>query len=157
MKDRITIVADLLMGAAYADDDFKDREREEVREMLADLSGSKLSQELEDQIAKWDPKKFDLTKTAAQFKGDSEDDRRRLLFLVAAINDADEDNKLFAYLCHAGLVHARDLVVNGKHKGHRFIGFRGLRYLIKIAGLPGKPKSKVQILNGMVKAEGEEE
>ena len=91
LDDRIAPLCDLLMGAAYADDDFKDREREEVREMLADLSGSKLSQELEDQIAKWDPKNFDLTKTAAQFKSDSEDDRRRLLFLVAAINDADEE------------------------------------------------------------------
>ena len=91
LDDRIAPLCDLLMGAAYADEEFKDREREEVREMLADLSGSKLTAELEDQIKKFDPKKFDLAKTAAAFKGDSEDDRRRLLFLVAAINDADEE------------------------------------------------------------------
>jgi uncharacterized tellurite resistance protein B-like protein len=89
--DRILPLCDLLLGAAYADDEFKDREREEVREMLADLSGAKLTPELEERIAKFDPKKFDLAKTAAIFKDDDADDRRRILFLVAAINDADEE------------------------------------------------------------------
>ena len=79
------------MGAAYADKEFKDREREEVREMLADLSGAKLTTELEDRIKTFDPGAFDLDKTAAAFKTDTEDERRRLLFLVAAINDADEE------------------------------------------------------------------
>jgi uncharacterized tellurite resistance protein B-like protein len=91
LDDRIVPICDLLLGAAYADNEFKDREREEVREMLADLSGATLTQALEDQIAKFDPKKFDLATTAAAFKSDTEDERRRLLFLVAAINDADEE------------------------------------------------------------------
>jgi uncharacterized tellurite resistance protein B-like protein len=91
LNDRIASLCDLLMGAAYADEEFKDREREEVREMLADLSGAKLTQELEDRIKNFDPKKFDLAKTAGDFKSDPEDDRKRVLFLVAAINDADEE------------------------------------------------------------------
>lgn len=91
LDDRIAPLCDLLLGAAYADKEFKDREREEVREMIADLSGSKLSAELEERIAKFDPKAFDLDKTAAAFASDTEDERRRLLFLVAAINDADEE------------------------------------------------------------------
>jgi uncharacterized tellurite resistance protein B-like protein len=90
LDDRIAPLCDLLMGAAYADKKLEAREREEVREMLADLSGSKLAPDIEQRIAKFDPKRFDLAKTAAAFKADSEDDRRRLLFLVAAINDADE-------------------------------------------------------------------
>jgi uncharacterized tellurite resistance protein B-like protein len=89
--DRIEPLCDLLLGAAYADKQFKAREREEVREMLADLSGAKLTPELEKRIATWDPKKFDLAKAAAAFKADAPDDRRRVLFLVAAINDADEE------------------------------------------------------------------
>lgn len=89
--DRIGPICDLLMGAAYADKEFKDREREEVREMLADLSSSKLTPELEDRIKTFDPKAFDLSTTAAAFKTDTQDERRRLLFLVAAINDADEE------------------------------------------------------------------
>jgi uncharacterized tellurite resistance protein B-like protein len=89
--DRILPLCDLLLGAAYADDEFKDREREEVRALLADLSGAKLTQELEDRIAKFDPKAFDLGKTAAAFAGDDADDKRRLLFLVAAISEADDE------------------------------------------------------------------
>ncbi|MDQ3369102.1 MAG: TerB family tellurite resistance protein [Myxococcota bacterium] len=91
LSDRIAPLCDLLMGAAYADEQFKDREREEVREMLADLSGSQLSAELEARIDTFDAKAFDLTATAAAFQRDSEEDRRRVLFLVAAINDADEE------------------------------------------------------------------
>ena len=91
LTDRIAPLCDLLLAAAYADQQFKDREREEVREMLADLSGAKLTPELEDQIAKFDPKKFDLLKTAGAFLADTEEERRRLLFLVAAVNDADDE------------------------------------------------------------------
>jgi uncharacterized tellurite resistance protein B-like protein len=91
LPDRILPVCDLLLGAAHADKQFKDREREEVREMLADLTGTKLTDELEARIKNFDPKKFDLAAVAAEFKSDSEDDRRRLLFLVGAINEADEE------------------------------------------------------------------
>jgi uncharacterized tellurite resistance protein B-like protein len=89
--DRIAPLCDLLLGAAHADHQFKDREREEVRDMLADLCGAKLAPELEHQIAAFDPKRFDLGATAHAFRADSPDDRRRLLFLVAAINDADDE------------------------------------------------------------------
>jgi uncharacterized tellurite resistance protein B-like protein len=91
LSDRIVPLCDLLLGAAYADKQFKDREREEVTGMLADLAGS-LTPELAKQIESFDPKKFDLAKTAAHFGADTEDERRRLLFLVAAINDADEEH-----------------------------------------------------------------
>ena len=91
LTDRIAPLCDLLLGAAYADEQFKEREREEVRGMLVDLSGAKLTPELEDQIAKFDPKAFDLLKTAGAFLSDSEEERRRLLFLVAAVNDADDE------------------------------------------------------------------
>ncbi|MGE0397878.1 MAG: TerB family tellurite resistance protein [Kofleriaceae bacterium] len=91
LSDRIVPLCDLLLGAAYADKQFKDREREEVKGMLADLAGS-LTPELATQIESFDPKKFDLAKTAAHFGADTEDERRRLLFLVAAINDADEEH-----------------------------------------------------------------
>ncbi len=91
LPDRILAVCDLLLGAAYADHEFKDREREEVKEMLSDLTGEKLSDELEGRIENFDPKKFDLAKVAAELKSDSEDDRRRVLFLVAAVHEADEE------------------------------------------------------------------
>jgi len=89
--DRIVPLCDLLLGAAHADHEFKDREHEEVREMLADLSGDELSVELEQRIATFDPAQFDLPATAAAFRADPADDRRRVLVLVAAINDVDDE------------------------------------------------------------------
>lgn len=91
LPDRILPLCDLLLGAAYADDHFRDREREEVRELLADLSGGALTAELDQRIAGFDPKRFDLATAAAAFRGDDVDDRRRVLFLVAAINEADDE------------------------------------------------------------------
>jgi uncharacterized tellurite resistance protein B-like protein len=90
LPDRIEPLCDILLGAAHADAEFKDREREEVKAMIADLAGS-LTPEIEARIATFDPKQFDLGRCAAAFKSDSEDDRRRLLFLVAAVNEADEE------------------------------------------------------------------
>ncbi len=90
LPDRIEPLCDLLMGAAHADAELKDREREEVRGMLEDLGGT-LTPALEQRIAKFDPKKFDVAKVAALFRADPEDDRRRILFLVAAIHDADDE------------------------------------------------------------------
>ena len=90
LSDRIVPLCDLLLGAAYADKQFKDREREEVTSMLAELAGE-MTPAIEKQISNFDPEKFDLAKTAAAFLADDEDERRRLLFLVAAINDADDE------------------------------------------------------------------
>lgn len=91
LSDRISPLCDLLLGAAFADHEFKDREREEVQGMLEDLSGGKLSSELQAQIAAFDPEAFDLATNAEHFVGDPEDDRKRVLFLVAAINDSDDE------------------------------------------------------------------
>jgi uncharacterized membrane protein YebE (DUF533 family) len=90
LPDRIEPLCDLLLGAAHADSEFKDRERDEVRGLLEDLAGS-ISKDIEARIAKFDPKKFDLAKAAAPFKDDPDDDKKRVLFLVAAINDADDE------------------------------------------------------------------
>ena len=91
LPDRIVPLCDLLLGAAHADDVYKDREDEEVRGLLEDLCGGSLPIEVETRINSFDPKTFDVAKTAAVFRGDPEDDRKRVLFLVAAINDADEE------------------------------------------------------------------
>src|SRR5258706_4001890 len=90
ISDRILPLCDLLLGAAYADEHLDDKERDEVRALLEELAGE-LPTEVELQIAKFDPKAFDLAATAAEFKGDSEDDRKKLLFLVSAAIEADEE------------------------------------------------------------------
>jgi uncharacterized membrane protein YebE (DUF533 family) len=90
LPDRIEPLCDLLMGAAYADDRLEDRERDEVRGLLEDLGGP-LSAALDKRIADFDPKKFDVKKVAAAFKDDPEDDRKRVMFLVAAVHEADDE------------------------------------------------------------------
>jgi len=91
LPDRILPLCDLLLGAAHADDRFEDREDEAVRALLTELSGTELSLDAEQRLANFDPKAFDLAVTAKEFTSDSEDDKKRLLHLVAAINDADEE------------------------------------------------------------------
>jgi uncharacterized tellurite resistance protein B-like protein len=91
LPDRIVPLCDLLMGAAHADAEYKDREDDEVRALLGELCGGDLPVEVETRLNSFDPKQFDLARTAATFRGDPEEDRKRLLVLVAAINDADDE------------------------------------------------------------------
>lgn len=91
LPDRLPQICDLLLGAAHADSRFVERERDEVRELLVELSEAPLTPELEARIKGFAPKAFDLAATAAAFHGDPEDDRRRLLRLVGAITDADDE------------------------------------------------------------------
>ena len=51
LPDRLVPLCDLLLGAAHADNDFKDHEDEAVRQTLVELTGADLSTELETQIA----------------------------------------------------------------------------------------------------------
>jgi uncharacterized tellurite resistance protein B-like protein len=90
IADRILPLCELLLGAAYADKELKDQEREEVRALLEELGGE-LSTEVEMKIAQFDPASYDLKAAAAAFKLDSEDDRKKLLYLVSAVNEADEE------------------------------------------------------------------
>jgi len=90
--DRTLAICDLLLGAAYADSDFTDRERVTVRELLADLFGSEeLPSEVEARIDLFQASAFDVAKAAAAFKGDSVDEKKKLLYLVAAVHEADEE------------------------------------------------------------------
>ena len=83
-------LCDLLLGAAYADKELKDQERDEVRALLEELAGE-LPVEVELRLSAFDPAAFDLAASAAPFRGDSEDDRKKLLYLVSAVNEADAE------------------------------------------------------------------
>lgn len=90
LADRILPLTDLLLGAAYADTELKDQERDEVRALLEDLAGE-LPVDVEVRLTSFDPAAFDLAKAASPFRADSEDDRKRLLHLVSAVNESDEE------------------------------------------------------------------
>ncbi|MEO6777457.1 MAG: TerB family tellurite resistance protein [Kofleriaceae bacterium] len=90
IADRILPLTKLLLGAAYADHEVKDQERDAVRALLEQLGGE-LPTEVEVEIVRFDPAAFELAAVAAEFAGDSEDDRKKLLHLVSAVIEADEE------------------------------------------------------------------
>ncbi|MFO0604685.1 MAG: TerB family tellurite resistance protein [Polyangiales bacterium] len=89
--DRIAHVADILLGAAYADGAKAGSEDARLRKLLGELlKTDTLPDALDARIRAFDPKGFDLAKAAAVFAGDPSDRKRKLLELVAAVGDADE-------------------------------------------------------------------
>jgi uncharacterized tellurite resistance protein B-like protein len=90
--DRILPLCDLLLGAAYADGRLEKVEQETVRDTLLDLMNVK---ELPDEVESWingfDPETFALADSAAAFKDDPLDERKKVLYLVEAIHDADDE------------------------------------------------------------------
>ncbi len=90
IADRILPLCELLLGAAYADKELKDQERDEVRALLEELAGE-LPTEVEMKIAQFDPSTFSLKAVAAAFTSDTEDERKKLLYLVSAVNESDEE------------------------------------------------------------------
>lgn len=92
IKDRIMVITDLLLGAAYADDQLEGREEAVVRKLLTELlSGEALPKDVDTRIKTFPAGTFDLTKTAADFAKDPPIQKRKLLELVAAVNDADDE------------------------------------------------------------------
>jgi uncharacterized tellurite resistance protein B-like protein len=90
VRDRIGTIADLFLGAMYADERFEEDEKRAVRKMLCDLIvRPELPEELERRIAEFNPSTFDLVATARDFASDPPMNRRRLLELVAQLCVAD--------------------------------------------------------------------
>jgi uncharacterized membrane protein YebE (DUF533 family) len=90
IADRMLPLCDVLLGAAYADREVRDAERDEVRALLEDLAGE-LPTEVELRIASFDPDAFDVAATAKAFAADTEDDRKKLLVLASAVIESDDE------------------------------------------------------------------
>ena len=93
--NRLLSLCDLLMGAAYSDGQLADAERASIRAQLARLAGGTLPPDVDAQLDAFHPWRFDIAAAASQFRGDPEDDRRKILVLAAAIIDADEEINFF--------------------------------------------------------------
>src|SRR5262245_12284048 len=83
------------MGAAYSDGQLADEEKASIRAQLARLAGGTLPPDVDTQIAAFHPWRFDIDAAAAPFRGDPEDDRRKILVLAATIIDADDEINFF--------------------------------------------------------------
>lgn len=87
-----SVLADLLMGAAYSDNTFNGREGEVVRAKLAEwFEVDELPAEINTQLRDFSPDEFDLTSTAALLSIDDQAEARKVLELVAAVHDADDE------------------------------------------------------------------
>lgn len=90
-QDRTLAICDLLLGAAHADSHFHDQERQRVRELMTELQGGPLPTEVEARIGSFRVAAFDVTRAAGEFRGDPIEEKRKLVRLVAAIHEADEE------------------------------------------------------------------
>ena len=92
IADRIMVITDLLLGAAHADDKLAGQEEAAVRRLLGELlGGASLPDAVDARIKAFPAGTFDLAATAADFAKDAPIQKRKLLELVAAVNDADEE------------------------------------------------------------------
>jgi uncharacterized tellurite resistance protein B-like protein len=90
MKDRLPLVADLLMDAAYADDRLDGDEKDTVRRLLREiLEVQALPMDVDFRIDEFDPKRFDRAAAIAAFAADPPPLKRRLLELIAVVHVAD--------------------------------------------------------------------
>ena len=95
MDDRIEAVCDLLMGAAYADKLLHDKEKQVVTDFLGSLlPDGEVTDELLERIGSFSPDGFELGDVLSQFADDSEEERKKLLEVVAAVHSADEEYDL---------------------------------------------------------------
>ncbi len=95
VKDRIIVLVDIFLGAAYADQQLAGRERQHIANLVRDLLCEKeLPQALQQHIDTFDPKTFDMHVAARGFAQDPPMSRRRLLELVAQVMLADDEYDL---------------------------------------------------------------
>jgi uncharacterized tellurite resistance protein B-like protein len=95
MKDRLPLVADLLMDAAHADDTLEGEEKAAVKRLLREvLEEPVLPMDLDFHIEEFSPARFDLAATAAAFAHEPPALKRRLLELCAAVHAADGEIEL---------------------------------------------------------------
>src|SRR5689334_11843280 len=89
--DHILTITDLLLGAAYADKRLEGREKDKIRALLTKLQGkAKLPDAVEARFKAFSPAKFDI-ETAAKRLAGLGDDRRKVLEMIAAVTESDEE------------------------------------------------------------------
>ncbi|MBM4357866.1 MAG: TerB family tellurite resistance protein [Deltaproteobacteria bacterium] len=88
---RIERIADLLMGAAYADRTLDGPELDKVKQLLRDMSrNSQLSAALEKRLERFRPGKQNVAEVCAGLGLTTDEQKRHILELVAKVQDADE-------------------------------------------------------------------
>lgn len=91
MKEHIETITDLLLGAAYSDKRLEGDELQAITTMVSKLLGTEeLPEAQQGQLKAFNPAKFDVNTASASLSSLSDDDKKRVLELVASINEADD-------------------------------------------------------------------
>ncbi len=91
MSTKNELIADLLMGAAYADNDLDGREYDVVKKLLAQVMDlTTVPDEMVTRLDNFAPKEFDPIATAKSLGLVEEEEKRQLIELIAAVTEADE-------------------------------------------------------------------
>jgi len=91
MSTKHELIADLLMGAALADQHLDGREYEAVKELLAQAMRQKtVPASLEGRLKRFEVAKFDAIDTVKKLGLKTDEEKRNLLELIAKVHDADD-------------------------------------------------------------------
>ncbi len=91
MKAHIDTITDMLLGAAYADKRLEGRETTKIRALLAKLAGtSALPEAIEARFKDFSPAAFDIAAAGERLSGLG-DDRLKVLEMVAAVSESDDE------------------------------------------------------------------
>lgn len=91
LHDHVDTITDLLLGAAYADKRLEGREVEAIRALLRKLiAQDELPAALDRRITGFNPARFDEGAAASSMLALDPTDKRKVLDLVATINEADD-------------------------------------------------------------------
>lgn len=92
MKEHVETITNLLLGAAYADKRLQGDEVASIRKLLTTLLGvDTLPGAQSDQIASFSPARFNPEEAAASLKVLSAEDRRRVVDMIVAVHESDEE------------------------------------------------------------------
>lgn len=90
VAEKIELLADLFLGAAYSDNSLCDEERSYIRKLLADLlCVEEIPGFLDRRIESFNNEKFNLEVAAKEFASEPPMSKRRLLELIAHVIQAD--------------------------------------------------------------------
>ncbi|MBV1860856.1 MAG: TerB family tellurite resistance protein [Nannocystaceae bacterium] len=91
MKEHIETITDLLLGAAYADKRLEGDELRAITTMVCKMLGTdELPEAQQRQLKAFNPAKFDVSAGSASLASLADDDKKRVLELVASINESDD-------------------------------------------------------------------
>ncbi|MBA3550535.1 MAG: TerB family tellurite resistance protein [Nannocystis sp.] len=105
MKQHIETITQLLLGAAYADKRLEGAEVARIEAILRQVLGGEPPVELSATLRSFNPAAFNVHSTTTALQGLDAADKRKLLELIASVNDADEELDLAedAYLRHVAI------------------------------------------------------